>query len=339
MGGVWIIGRLFLLYNGIDQNLKSHRQADTIMFTGKTVNPVSGEWNNNRLVLVFEREKEVGRTITYQGEFPESDLGIIDGLFVVEIPNTYKFTVADFRANQVPFDFYITSRSDGFMSNRKIIYHWFPEFPEGSLTHINMESKNLDYTIYILNGDVSTLPPEIMGGTTEFRLGQLFVISPETLPSGVNPPVDGEYYLQDVVYNTSIDQVTLNKITIPLDNCKSEIELQTPYSYSQTYIHKYTQEDTIGGGLNVSIPKLEWAKIVFELQSKYGFEDSQVDSNTITYDLRAAPHSYQFYTVTWTEIWENGVANVVKDNQLVTVPFRVKTNLVYDVASETRACP
>ncbi len=309
------------------------------MLAGKTINSTTSEWNNNRLVLVFEKEKEIGRTTTFRGEFAENELGIIDGLFVVEIPNTYRFTIKNFEENQVPLDFHMTDRPDGFLKNRKIIYHWYPEFIEGNWTGIFMKSKNMYYIIYVLSGDISTLPPEIVGGKTEFKKGVLVVVPPEVVPAEVDQAIEGEYLFQDIVYKTSVENVVLEKITIPIDNCKSDIAIKTPYSYSRTYIHKYIQEDTVGGGLNISIPKIEWAKIVFELKSKYGFEDEQVNTSTITYDLAANPYSYQFYTITGTEIWENGLANVVKDNQPISVPFRVKTNLIYQISSETRQCP
>lgn len=317
----------------------------TILFSGQIVAPTTKDWLNDRLVLLYERENEIGRAVTARGEFRESKLGVVDGMFIIEIPNSYKFKAEDLKANNVKFDFGESIRETEPVSFipipglYNVLYSWFGEIVEGETASLKIDSKKLEYTILVLSGDVSTLPSEIMAGKTEYRGGKLVVVATGSSPLLATDGVNVGYALEDVVYKTSVDEVVINKITEPLDNCKSDTELETTYTYAQTFVHKYLTEKSVGGNVEISIPAVEWAKIVLELQSKYGFEDNQIDSSTFTQPMKAAPHTYQFYTITWTEIWENGVVNVVKNGQLEQVPFKVKTNLVHSVVSETRACP
>lgn len=310
---------------------------DTILLAGKVVDPLTSTWSNNRLILVFEQGKEVGRTTSIRGEFPESKLGVIDGLFAVEIPNPYRFTLTDFEANHVPFHFQLTKRSNGVLQNYNAIYYWFPFFVEGESKSINLPSKNVEYVIKILEGDISQLPDEILANKTEFRNGLIIIAKEQSPPSDLG--IDGEFAIQNIRSNLEIEKVEINKVTVPLDNCKSDQELKAPYVRSQTFVHKYYEEKILSGGVQVSIPVFTWLKIVSELQSKYGFEDNQVSETKFAYYLTAAPRTYQYYVITWTEIWEKGVAYVVKNNQSLDVPFRVKTNVIYQVESETRPCP
>jgi hypothetical protein len=287
--------------------------------------------------LVFEQGKEVGRTTSIRGEFPENKLGVIDGLFVVEIPNSYKFTLTDFEANRVQFQFQPTRRSNDVLQGHNVIYYWFPSFVEGESKSITLYTKNVGYVIKVLKGNISELPDEILANKTESRNGLIIVIKEQSPPSDLN--VDGEFAIQNIRSNIGIEKIEINKVTVPLDNCKSDQELKAPYARSQTFIHKYYEEKILSGGVQISLPVFTWLKIVSELQSKYGFEDNQVSETKFAYYLTAAPHTYQYYVITWTEIWEKGIAYVVKNNQSLEAPFRVKTNVIYQIESETHPCP
>jgi len=54
-----------------------------ITFTGKVVNSQTGEWPNNRLVLVFMKNKEIGRDTTKTSTTKVD--GVVDGAFSVLI--------------------------------------------------------------------------------------------------------------------------------------------------------------------------------------------------------------------------------------------------------------
>jgi hypothetical protein len=328
---LWSI--FFLNMTGIVQK---NRTVDKIMFAGQVVNSSIGDWNN-RLVLVYERNKEVGRDFTHLGEFSENDLGMIDGLFVIEIPNPYQFSLANFEENKVPFDFHLIKRSAGFLKSYSAIFHWFPRFQEGAWEVVSLPSKDLYYVVKVLEGNIKTLPSEILNGKTEFKNGPIFVVEETPVPDNLG--VEGEYLIQEIRSNVGTEPNVISNFTVPLNNCGSDQELRNPYSYTQTFVHKYYEEKVITGGIQISLPIATWLKLVAELQAKYGFEDNQINETNLSIEMFAAPHTYQYYVITWTEIWEKGIAYIIKDSQPMEVPFRVKTRVEYKVESKTLPCP
>src|SRR5690349_3525965 len=85
IGGILLVLLLAIIANEI----YNHSNPKSVIFAGKIVNDKTGEWSNNRLVLVYLKGKEIGRDTSKTSEFI-TDLGMLDGVFVVPITNTYK---------------------------------------------------------------------------------------------------------------------------------------------------------------------------------------------------------------------------------------------------------
>lgn len=306
--------------------------TENITFSGKVVNPSTGDWNNNRLIIVFKNSKEVARTTSAQGEFSGNGQGIIDGLFVVKVPNEYRLTL-----KELP-NFSMRRASEEFWNPGMTIYSWVPEVQEGNNVTVYIEPKNITYIIQVLDGDISTLPSEIVNGVTELRGGQIVVASQNsTDSSGVQN--DNNVIVNDVQYATKTEMVGVNTI-LPinvLNNCDGTVEVSQKYTQTQTFIHQYMGE--VGMTIGAEIPIGVWGKILPSIQAKYGFENGQVDTISIEYLTAAAPGTSVAYIVTLKEVWESGVANVINGGTPTQVPFRVKTNLVYEITSQPRTCP
>ncbi len=306
--------------------------TQNIMFVGKVVNPSTGDWNNNRLIIVFKNNKEVARTTSAQGEFSGNRQGIIDGLFVVKVPNEYRLTL-----KELP-NFSMRRASEEFWNPGMTIYSWVPEVQEGNNVTVYIEPKNITYIIQILDGDISTLPSEIVNGVTELRGSQIVVASQNSTDStGVKN--DNNIIVNDVQYATKTEMVGVNTI-LPinvLNNCDGTVEVSQKYTQTQTFIHQYMGE--VGMTIGAEIPIGVWGKILPSIQAKYGFENGQVDTISIEYLTAAAPGTSVAYIVTLKEVWESGVANVINGGTPTQVPFRVKTNLVYEITSQPRTCP
>ena len=135
---------------------------------------------------------------------------------------------------------------------------------------------------------------------------------------------------------TGKERLEVNKFTIPIDNCGGSSNVSQKISQSQSFVHKIVQDNSGKAGLELSIP---WAKLMLELQTKYGYEDGQTDTRTINVDMSATPHTNQSYVLTWYEEWEIGTAEVVNNDKMARIPFRVKTNMIYDMASQQLKCP
>ncbi len=332
-GACWASVTVYQFFTGRARYNQTHRQTDTFLFAGKISNMSTGKWNNNRLVLVYEGNKEVARTYTYRGEFPESGFGITDGLFIVEIPNPYRFSLADFNDNKVPFEFRLLKRSDGFLQSHWTLYHWFPEFREGGWEVIHFPSKNIYYIVRVLEGDRSTLPAEIgQPGSTEMRDdGRIVAVPVSPVPV---IPLESGVQIQGVATSGQYELTPFAPVTEKVDNCKGQTDIISKFSRSQTFLHKYS----ISGGANVPIGI--WKLIVVQLEGKYGYEESELETRTAETSITARPGTIQVIHLTWKEIWENGSVDVIQsDGQLLSVPYVAKIRLDQEITSETQACP
>jgi hypothetical protein len=156
-----------------------------IVLGGKVVNSRTGEWPDNRLVLLFLKGKEIGRDTTSmrislpvsnggiirRGQFPDSEQGIVDGVFVIVAPNPYQITLSQLNATRTAFTGIRTTQSAYPLPlTDKEAYHWFSEIEEGSTCEISILPKNIKYVLKIIEGDVALLPAEIQApGSTALQ--------------------------------------------------------------------------------------------------------------------------------------------------------------------------
>lgn len=313
---------VFLLAQEV--NMKFARQ--NISFVGKITND-NGDWINNRLVLVYLKNSEVGRAVSITGKPKFNDV-VTDGYFNVKTPNIYEINAMELLNEKASLN--ITH-------NLQSMYISLGENKEGFAESFSLPSRKLTYVVKILAGDISSLPPEMLQpGSTRLRDdGQIIVALPGYVSA--NGTQTSGIFVQDISYAIKTEQVETNKLTVPINNCAGSVEVSQKYTQTQTFVHQYTGE--IGFNIGVEIPLPLWAKLTPEFTAKYGFENGQVDTRTVEYNMAAAPGTNVIYIVTWSEVWESGAANVINGNDTIVVPFRVKTNLIYDIASEPRNCP
>ena len=67
----------------------SSQYSGKLSFSGKLVNKETNEWLNNRLVVLYLKGEEIGRTTTGIGATNLSGEGSTDGFFKILVPNTY----------------------------------------------------------------------------------------------------------------------------------------------------------------------------------------------------------------------------------------------------------
>ncbi|MFL5627374.1 MAG: hypothetical protein ACJ788_17500 [Ktedonobacteraceae bacterium] len=309
--------------------------ASEIVFAGKIVNSTTREWPNNRLVLVFLKGKEVGRAVTTVGAFSESNRGTHDGLFIIRVRNIYRLKPDDFTsADNQSFPF---QRDRAGRFSRDYIYQWFDELEEGNRISILIPSKNAQYSILSIPGDVSALPPEIMrAGSAELKADNQIVVSmpaPESTPGASST----DLRVQGVTYNQKTETIETNKLTIPINNCGGSSKITRDQMYTQSFLHTYSVEADAGVGAELSLPG-GWTTLLLDLQTKYGFQQNQFEAKTESYHMEAEPGTNQVYVITWQEVWESGTAQVVKGSDVITIPFRVKTNLISSVDSSRMDC-
>ncbi|MEK6751630.1 MAG: hypothetical protein AABZ00_05130 [Chloroflexota bacterium] len=315
---------LFILLVGLACMVSAVSQ---MTFTGKVVNSQTGEWPNNRLVLVFFKNVEIGRDTTKTGTTKTE--GVVDGAFSIAIPNTYQLTVEQLNESGTKFE---TDEFGG-------IFHWFGEFEEGSAQSISIPSKNIEYVIKVIDGDISTLPPELLQpGSANLQSDGSIVVKAPATNNSTAVSLNSEVQVNDINISGS-ESSDLGAMTIPIaiNNCGGNSKVTQGYSRTQTFIHEFNAGVGVKIGVDFSVPI--WASVSAELENQYNFKQGQVDTRTLDTELAAEPNTNVKYTITWQEIWDYGEAEVTDNATVMMVPFRVKKELSYSIESENLGCP
>lgn len=206
-----------------------------LVFAGKVVNKDSGEWPNDRLVLLFLKGREIGRTISSTGEFTATistnegwlggsasangNIGIVDGMFILSAPNTYELTISSLGIDPTKLGFFEANY------NGTALISWLDPFYEGESHEYYIPSKNITYVVKVMSGPVYELPAEIQQpGSTELREGnRLVAIEPatENATPQPKPMADGSVEL----LNQKEEILEFDPIRIPINNCGGTSDL------------------------------------------------------------------------------------------------------------------
>ncbi len=308
-------------------------QPPMITLAGRVVNPETGGWLNERLVLVYLKGSEVARMVTQTGKYDPSGRGVHDGLFVVNVPNNYELSLADLRNSAVspPITFGVTDYPS------YAYYHWFDSFSEGSQVDIPVTTKNIRYSVKVLSGNAADLPRELLSaGSTRLKEDGTIVTLSTVGPTDAYSDDSDSSTVESLSTDQTTENVILNKLTVPINNCGGSGRVTQRYTQSQTFIHEYVSEFGGSAGVEVGVP---WAKLLVELQAKYGFEQGQVDSRTADTTLEVEPGTNQVFIIVWSEVWDAGTATIMAGKDRIEAPFRVKKDVIYSIDSQKLACP
>jgi len=309
---------------------------DRLIFAGKVVNKATGKWPDDRLVLLFLEGKEIARSITARGEFPQSNQGVHDGLFTIEINNDYRLTVDTLNSTQDQGIVFDKGSKGSWAEGYTFAYQWINYLAEGEIQNIPVPSKNIKYTLKVIEGDVSELPAQLLvpGSTMLLDNNSILVAtSSETTTAQIG---DSNTEVKNIVGDEGLQVVDLSKFVVPINNCGGSSLFSQKYVQSQTMIHEYRAETT--AGIKFDFPVGIWLAIVPELQTKYGYEQGQIETKTVEYEMAVEPKTRVTYTITWQEVWQTGFAEILSGNDTILVPYRAKSYLVYKVDSEPLGC-
>lgn len=332
--GMSLVGGMFVIQGFQNFPLVEFGRAPIITLAGRVVNTETGEWLNERLVLVYLKGNEIARMVTQTGKYDPSRRGVHDGLFVINVPNTYELSYADLRnaADSPPDTFFGITDYPSYA-----YYHWFDSFSEGSQVDIPVTTKNIRYSVKVLSGDVTDLPPELLtAGSTRLKEDGTIVALSAPTPTGADAGDTVFSTVESLSTGQTTENVILNKLTVPINNCGGSGRITQRYTQSQTFIHEYVSEFGGSAGVEVGVP---WAKLIVELQAKYGFEQGQVDSRTADTTLDVEPGTNQIFVIVWSEVWDSGTATIMAGNDRIEAPFRVKKDVIYSIDSQKLACP
>lgn len=331
---------------------------ESIIFAGKVVNPNNGNWENNRLVVLFLNSKEIARAVTFTGENTyqihkyyidpnnnsigyggmigwvdkyvgraDDGLGIADGIFIISVLNTYELNLENLGVPPEQASFVQVQDSD---SNLGVLVNTF-DFNEGDRREYYIPSKNLRYILIALAGDVSQLPQEIQ------QVGSLRLLDGNRLVA-INPN-ESKSTPQPFSGATRFEQVTesvneLSNSVFPINNCGGTTDIKQEITH--TYIHEIIDESS--EKLGIEVPLLDWLKIVAEVGHKYGTTDKEITTYSTTLTVPAGKNIE--YTVLRKQIWESGVAIMNNNGIEISAAYRILKNETFEVAnSEQKTCP
>lgn len=331
-----------------------------VIFAGKVVNPDTGEWPNNRLVLAFLNGREAGRAISSLSVFPtpfqiltggakesSSSDGLNDGIFQIAVNNDYGLTLANLQEEKgLPVSFFSGMSTDNSLFNHTVdpnidytfLGTWLGETYENAVLRVPIKQKNIEYAIKVVEGDSSTLPQALLApGNTSLEEDGSIVVSLEDDPTGVsNLGSSDNIDIRSVDYEISVENIEVNKVTVPINNCGGSTRVSQTYSQSQTYIREYQLDAEASVGLEIPLPL--WLRLIPELSLRYGFQQGQVDTKTVEYEMAAEAGTSLVYTISWQEVWESGQAEAGSGDDLIIVPFRVRSDMIYALDSESIPC-
>ncbi len=184
--------------NEVDNSIEN---ASEVVFTGQ-VEDENGRWLNGYVVVLFQDDVEVARSVTRLLDAPLSGKGPMDGVFELRVRNDYKLVGThqfyDYDNNIIPME-----TMPGMLGN-KYIGTWFSDLNPSDMRLVGIQDKQLEYIIVVLNYTQETLPENYKNGrlllnngvltatvtdevTVENSVGQIAAVSqpPPTPPSNV----------------------------------------------------------------------------------------------------------------------------------------------------------
>jgi hypothetical protein len=327
-------------YHGSTTDLR----VSQFLFSGKVVNKNTGAWENDRLVLLFLKGKEIARGVSQTMELkiysqPESpDIwkgseGVMDGIFYIIAPNTYKLTLTSLGVPAEDLNLFNGSHVAQDKESDQALATWMDPFYEGDSKEFYIPSKNIRYTIMILPGPISQLPEEIqMPGSVALIEGNRLVAidpngpAPEPKSAAANDMVRFDQELEEVV--------ELPPILFPIDNCSGAAPVKV--DFTQTYIHEIIDETRIK--LGIDLPLAQWLKLSAEIEHHYGISDQQI--TTVSTHLTVPAGNNIKYIAIHKKVWGTGMVIAISSNVEVIAPYRILKNEIFEiVTAEPLPCP
>lgn len=318
-----------------------------LLFAGQVVNPETGEWLNDRLVLIFLKDKEISRTVTsalnYQVGLPPYNQdgssnsytgtkGVVDGIFYLSVPNTYELTFSDLTAESYEFPFF-EGRKVFDKSTYDVLATWMSPLNENTIQEFYVPSKNTRYSVFVFPGTISQLPRElqISGSVALLDGNKLIAIDPTGTQATPQPLA-----IADIIKfsNTKTENTVSNTSVSTLYNCSGTSEIWI--EMKQTFVHTIT--DNSKGIFGVQIPNPDWKNIVPEIEKHYGIAENQIGFFSIKL-IAPAGKDIEF-TTRHVKTWESGTIIITRNGVEISAPYRIQVKETLElIKSEQKPCP
>ncbi|MEL6699923.1 MAG: hypothetical protein AAFP89_27115 [Bacteroidota bacterium] len=332
--GIIVYGLLAIGSYGTDQ--LSDDPKEKLEFVGRVSDTLKNP-KNNRLVIAYLNGKEVGRSQTELGKYDGIDKNPDDGLFILEVDNSYELTETELHssAGVRPSSLGSKSSTSSLMEQKlwSRTYMNIGELNEGDWFNLNVKSRrNLSYSLKVLPGEIESLPLDLQNGdnpTVLTKDHEVVVVTNQGVP---------KQKVTDVVFTKETEEVKIKEIEFPINNCGGSSIAKQRYEKTESFLHE--KSFNLNARVKARFPALWLLGIDLspQLQMKYGFVEREFSEETIAVEFKSEPRTSTTYTIAWYEVWQHGVAKVESTEGIVSVPFKVKTKLKYEINSTKGRC-
>lgn len=328
-GGAFIVLKLLQSIEGDPLNPK------TIIFAGRVSQTNQQRWLNDRLVIMYAQNGEVGRSKTQVAAFRKVVETPTDGVFSVSVGNLYSLRPGDF-SNCKSMEFEL-----------RTAYCWLGEFKEDAGgVELPIVNKKLKYAMRFLPGDYDALPEELKeDGITGLVEGNIVVVASKPTPPGwwdtilgrkpSAPPTQERVpnVVETVQYDPRPEVVDLpaQAETAFLNNCKGNETVRQSITDSKTFVREYTVQVSANLGIPIEVVELQ-------LGAQGGYRQKQISTKTVHYELQAKPGTNVSYKIRWRETWRKGVVMVRGKKGVVKLPFRVRQDVQSQLEAGSQNC-
>jgi len=312
-----------------------------LLFGGQVVESKTGEFPNDRLVVLFLKDKEIARTVTsaqklqIKGNNSNSFVGtngVMDGVFYLSVPNTYELSISDLSTEPYIFPF-IDGKIEINSVSYDVLSTWMYPLNENEVQEFFIPVKNTRYSVFVVPGDVAQLPREIqVPGSLALRdKNKLVAINPAEPQVTQQPLTTGNLTkFKDIETTTEVSY----KVT-SVNNCNTTSDSE--FIQSHTFIHQII--DDSGEKLHTFTDPTAWQLIVSEIERRYGITENEVISQTVEVFVPAGQHIETTFKT--TRIWDSGTIFVVNENgEIPPAHYRILKNIFFGIEkTEQKSCP
>ncbi len=306
----------------------------TLVFAGRVSRTDQKRWLNDRLVILYSQDIEIGRAKTLVSSFGSAVDPQTDGVFEISVDNIYSLKKDDIKGCKA------------LELSRRELNCWLGDVMEdASGTEIDVPQKKVSYSLKWLPGDYASLPEEMKeSGVTGLSDGNIVIINSESdRPASWLDKILGREkqrkierasnLVESVQYDPRLEEIEVpsQSSTSFLNNCQGTETVHQTLMDSKTFVREYTVQ--LSASLGVPGEAVE-----LQLGARGGYHQKQISTKSVRVDLPAAPGTNISYSIRWKEVWQKGTATIRGPRGLSKVPFRLRKDLKSSLDTTNEGC-
>lgn len=150
----------------------------------------------------------------------------------------------------------------------------------------------------------------------------------------------------DITYRrvpAAVGRVVVEPEVITVDNCdaasSSQRWVERTLTLGETVFLNEEEAQAVALGLGISYYVQAQVQLQNEISTQFGAGLSSGETKTQGFQVNVGPHQTAVTTLQWTETWEEGYFEILRDDQYIgRVHYRLLANLQLDTSTKTYDC-